>query len=223
MGGIATNYHGEVLTKLNGDPDSVVPGLMAIGEAACVSVHGANRLGSNSLIDLVVFGRAAAARCAETVEKDGKHAELPKDSADMALSRLDHFRHANGGTPTAQLRLRMQKVMQTNCAVFRTGDTLEEGHKLIHEIYNAMPDIHVTDRSMTWNSDLVETLELDNLIAQSVVTMDSALNRKESRGSHAREDYPLRDDKDWMKHTLAWLDMKTSKVIAYIEPKARVY
>src|SRR6186713_3724138 len=160
MGGIATNYHGEVLTKLNGDPDSVVPGLMAIGEAACVSVHGANRLGSNSLIDLVVFGRAAAARCAETVEKDGKHAELPKDSADMALSRLDHFRHANGGTPTAQLRLRMQKVMQTNCAVFRTGDTLEEGHKLIHEIYNAMPDIHVTDRSMTWNSDLVETLEL---------------------------------------------------------------
>jgi succinate dehydrogenase / fumarate reductase flavoprotein subunit len=238
MGGIATNFHGEALTKKNGDPDSVVPGLMAIGEAACVSVHGANRLGSNSLIDLVVFGRAAAARCAETVEKDGKQAELPKDSADLALSRLDHFRHASGGTPTAELRLRMQKVMQTNCAVFRTGETLQEGHNLIHEVYGAMPDIHVTDRSLTWNSDLVETLELDNLIAQSMVTMDSALNRKESRGSHAREDFPNRDDKNWMKHTLAWLDMKSGKVtidyrpvhtytmtndIAYIEPKARVY
>ncbi len=238
MGGIQTNYHGEVLTKKNGDPDSVVPGLMAIGEAACVSVHGANRLGSNSLIDLVVFGRAAAARCAETVEKNGKHAELPKDAADLALSRLDHFRHASGGTPTAELRLRMQKVMQSHCAVFRTGETLEEGHTLIHEVYGAMPDIRVTDRSLTWNSDLVETLELDNLIAQSVVTMDSALNRKESRGSHAREDFPKRDDKDWMKHTLAWLDMKSGKVtidyrpvhaytmtndIAYIEPKARVY
>jgi succinate dehydrogenase / fumarate reductase flavoprotein subunit len=238
MGGIQTNYHGEVLTKKNGDPDSVVPGLMAIGEAACVSVHGANRLGSNSLIDLVVFGRAAAQRCANTVEKNGQHAELPKDSADLALSRLDTFRHASGGTPTAALRLKMQKVMQNNCAVFRTGETLEEGHKLIHEVYASMPDVRVTDRSLTWNSDLVETLELDNLIAQAVVTMDSALNRKESRGSHAREDFPNRDDKDWMKHTLAWLDMKSGKVtidyrpvhtytmtndIAYIEPKARVY
>ncbi|ARP98998.1 succinate dehydrogenase flavoprotein subunit [Pseudorhodoplanes sinuspersici] len=238
MGGIATNFHGEVLTKKNGDPDTVVPGLMAIGEAACVSVHGANRLGSNSLIDLVVFGRAAALRCAETIEKNGKHAELPKDSADLALSRLDKFRNASGGTPTAELRLSMQKVMQSNCAVFRTGATLDEGHKLIHAVYAGMPDIHVTDRSMTWNSDLVETLELDNLIAQAVVTMDSAQNRKESRGSHAREDFPERDDKNWMKHTLSWLDMQTGKVtidyrpvhtytmtndISYIEPKARVY
>ena len=200
-----------MLTKKNGNPDTVVPGLMALGEAACVSVHGANRLGSNSLIDLVVFGRAAALRCAETVEPDGKHAELPKDSADLALSRLDHFRNANGGTPTAELRLEMQKVMQTNCAVFRTGEMLEEGHKLIHEVYGAMPDIKVTDRSLIWNSDLVETLELDNLIAQAVVTMDAALNRKESRGAHAREDFPDRDDKNWMKHTLAWLDDRRAR------------
>jgi succinate dehydrogenase / fumarate reductase flavoprotein subunit len=238
MGGIATNFHGEVLTKKNGDPDAVVPGLMAIGEAACVSVHGANRLGSNSLIDLVVFGRAAALRCSETVEANGKHAELPKDSAELALSRLDRFRHASGSQPTAQLRLKMQKVMQNNCAVFRTGETLEEGHKLIHQVFDEMPEVHVTDRSLIWNSDLVETLELDNLIAQAVVTMDSANNRTESRGSHAREDFPDRDDKNWMKHTLAWLDPKTGKVtidyrpvhaytltndIAYIEPKARVY
>ncbi len=238
MGGIATNFHGEVLTKKDGDPDSVVPGLMAIGEAACVSVHGANRLGSNSLIDLVVFGRAAAIRCAEIMQSGDKQPELPADSADLSLSRLDHFRHASGGTPTAQLRLTMQKVMQNHCAVFRTSETLDEGHKLIHGVYDGMPDIHVTDRSLTWNSDLIETMELDNLIAQAVVTLDSARNRTESRGSHAREDYPDRDDKNWMKHTLAWLDSKTGKVaidyrpvhaytmtndIAYIEPKARVY
>jgi succinate dehydrogenase / fumarate reductase flavoprotein subunit len=238
MGGIAANYHGEALTKKNGDPDTVVPGLMALGEAACVSVHGANRLGSNSLIDLVVFGRAAAQRCAETIARDDKHPELPKDSADASLTRLDRFRYAGGGTPTAQLRSRMQKVMQTNCAVFRSGEVLEEGHKLIHDVRLGIADISVTDRSLIWNSDLIETLELDNLVAQAVVTMDSALNRMESRGAHARQDFPTRDDKNWMKHTLAWLDSETGQVtfdyrpvhaytltndVSYIEPQARVY
>jgi succinate dehydrogenase / fumarate reductase flavoprotein subunit len=237
MGGIATNYHGEAVTLKNGNPDTVIPGLMALGEAGCVSVHGANRLGSNSLIDLVVFGRAAAHRCAELLTPGEKRPDLPKDSADLALSRLDKFRHASGGTPTAQLRLNMQRVMQNNCAVFRTGEVLEQGHKLIHDVYDNMPDVKVSDRSLIWNSDLIETLELDNLIAQAVVTMDSAKNRTESRGGHAREDFPDRDDKNWMKHTLAWIDGKggvtidyrpvhtytLSNDIAYIEPKARVY
>src|SRR5262249_31431868 len=176
MGGIACNYHGEVLAKKNGNPDTVVSGIMALGEAACVSVHGANRLGSNSLIDLVVFGRAAAQRCAEIVAAGEAQPELPKDSAELSLSRLDKFRHAAGGTPTAQLRLNMQKVMQTNCAVFRTGEVLQEGHKLIHDVFGGVGDLRITDRSLIWNSDLVETLELDNLLAQAVVTMDSALN-----------------------------------------------
>jgi succinate dehydrogenase / fumarate reductase flavoprotein subunit len=237
MGGIATNYHGEALTKKNGNEDYVIPGLMALGEAACVSVHGANRLGSNSLIDLVVFGRAAALRCAEVVTPGEKHADLPPDSADRALSRLERFRNAAGGTPTAQLRERMQGVMQNNCAVFRTGEMLAEGSRLIHELYAGISDIRVTDRSLIWNTDLVETLEFDNLIAQAVVTMDSALNRTESRGSHAREDFPDRDDKRWMKHTLAWMDEKSNVTIdyrpvhaytltnevAYIEPEKRVY
>jgi succinate dehydrogenase / fumarate reductase, flavoprotein subunit len=238
MGGIPTNYHGEVLTKKDGNSDTIVPGLMALGEAGCVSVHGANRLGSNSLIDLVVFGRAAALRCAELIEPNEKHAELPKNSADMSLARLDRFRNADGATPTAELRSHMQKVMQTNCAVFRTGEILGEGSKLIHEVMVGAGETKVFDRSLIWNSDLVETLEFDNLIAQAVVTMDSAVNRTESRGAHAREDHPDRDDKNWMKHTLAWLDFTTRKVtidyrpvhtytmtneIQYIEPKARVY
>jgi succinate dehydrogenase / fumarate reductase flavoprotein subunit len=238
MGGIATNYHGEVVIKKAGNDDHVVPGLMALGEAGCVSVHGANRLGSNSLIDLVVFGRAAGLRCAEVVEKGSKHPDLPKNSADLPLSRLDRFRHAAGGTPTAELRAKMQAVMQSNCAVFRTGDVLEEGTKLIREVHSGVPDLKVSDRSMIWNSDLVETLEFDNLIAQAIVTMDSAVNRTESRGAHAREDFPDRDDKNWMKHTLAYLDTETAKVklddrpvhtytmtndVQYVEPKARVY
>jgi len=238
MGGVATNYHGEALTKKNGDADTVVPGLMALGEAACVSVHGANRLGSNSLIDLVVFGRAAAHRCADALTPDDKQPELPKDSAEKSLARLDRLRYAAGGTPTAELRTKMQKVMQTNCAVFRTGEVLEEGHRLIHDVLAGAGDVRVTDRSLIWNTDLVETLEFENLIEQAVVTMDSAVNRTESRGAHAREDYPDRDDKNWMKHTLAWFDEATAKVtidyrpvhtytmtneIAYIEPKARVY
>jgi succinate dehydrogenase / fumarate reductase flavoprotein subunit len=238
MGGIPTNFHGEVLTKVGGDPDKVVPGLMAIGEAACVSVHGANRLGSNSLTDLVVFGRAAALRCAATVKPGEKHRDLAKDAGDNSVARLDWARNANGALNTAEMRARMQRIMQDNCAVFRTGEVLEEGHKLIHQVWSSADDIRVSDRSLIWNTDLVETLEFQNLIVQAVATMDSALARTESRGAHAREDYPERDDEKWMKHTLSFVDDKAKKVvlddrpvhtytlsndIQYIKPKARVY
>ncbi|MXO85458.1 succinate dehydrogenase flavoprotein subunit [Altererythrobacter aurantiacus] len=242
MGGIPCNYHGEVVTiGKDGNPDTVVPGLFAVGEAACVSVHGANRLGSNSLIDLVVFGRATGHRLKELIKPGASQAELPKDSAEMALGRLDHFRYANGGSPTAQIRSDMQKTMQKHAAVFRDSKLMAEGVSQLAQTYQRMNDIHVTDRSLIWNSDLVETLELDNLIAQAAVTMSSAENRKESRGAHAHEDFPERDDKEWMKHTAAWFDGwggKGGEVkidyrpvheytltddIDYIEPKKRVY
>jgi succinate dehydrogenase / fumarate reductase, flavoprotein subunit len=238
MGGIPTNYHGEVLTKVGADPDSVVPGLMAVGEAACVSVHGANRLGSNSLIDLVVFGRAVGLRCEQNLEANASQASLPKDAGESHLARFDKFRTANGKTPTAQLREKMQRTMQETCAVYRTGPVLEEGVQRMAKIWAEAPDVRVTDRSMIWNTDLVETLEFDNLIAQAVVTVTGGLNRTESRGAHAREDFPDRDDEHWMKHTLAWLDMNTGKAridyrpvhtntmtneVEYIPPKKRVY
>ena len=237
MGGLQTNYHGEVVTLRNGDPDSVVPGLYSIGEAACVSVHGANRLGSNSLLDLVVFGRAVANRCAETIKPNQPHKALPASALDKSLANFDKLRFAAGSTPTSEIRDNMQHIMQSDAAVFRTGETLQQGVGKIREAFASFEDVKVSDRSLVWNSDLIETLELQNLLGQAVVTMVSAENRKESRGAHAREDFKTRDDENWMKHTLAWIDDKgntridyrpvhmntLSSDVAYIPPKERKY
>ncbi|WP_007199320.1 succinate dehydrogenase flavoprotein subunit [Hoeflea phototrophica] len=244
MGGIPTNYWGEVLNPTKKDPDKVTPGLMAVGEAGCASVHGANRLGSNSLIDLVVFGRAAAIRAGEVIDRASSIPPVNEASFEKVMTRFDAVRHANGSTPTAELREKMQRTMQEDAAVFRTQESLESGCKRMSAIWDELPDVKVTDRSLIWNSDLMETLELDNLMANAITTVYSAEARKESRGSHAREDYVEgafggRDDENWRKHSLAWVDEK-GKVkldyrpvhteliadgidIAKIAPKARVY
>ena len=237
MGGIPTNYMGEVLNPTEDDEDNTVPGLMAIGEAACASVHGANRLGSNSLIDLVVFGRSSSLRCSEIVSPGLIPEELPKNAGLNSIERLEKFRLSKGPKPTSELRSNMQRIMQNNCAVFRTDEVLQEGRGLIAEVYDSLSDIGIKDRSLIWNTDLIEALEFDNMIGQAMVTMAGAAERQESRGSHAREDFPDRDDENWMKHTLAWLsedgkikidyrrvhERTLTNDVAYIPPKERVY
>jgi succinate dehydrogenase / fumarate reductase flavoprotein subunit len=237
MGGIPTNYHGEVVTKAADGQERIVPGLMAVGEAACVSVHGANRLGSNSLIDLVVFGRAAAIRCGQLIKSDGRTQALVANAGEESVARLDRLRHAKGASTTAQIRLAMQRTMQNHAAVFRTGESLQEGIDLLEPIFASFADVSVADRSLIWNTDLIETMELENLLLQAMGTIKSALHRTESRGAQAREDYSERDDDRWLKHTLVWvaedgsvrfdyrpvqMQTLTSDVEA-IPPKARTY
>jgi succinate dehydrogenase / fumarate reductase flavoprotein subunit len=243
MGGIPTNYWGEVLNPTAENPDAVAPGLMAVGEAGCASVHGANRLGSNSLIDLVVFGRAAAIRAGQVVDREARPPSINEAAVEKIMERFDRLRHANGGSPTAALRDKMQNAMQEDAAVFRTQETLENGCRRMSEIWGELKDLRVTDHSMIWNSDLVETLELENLMANAIATVYGAEARKESRGAHAREDFDKRDDVNWRKHTLSWVAPDGKVTLAYrpvhtetmlpysnggidpkkIEPKARVY
>jgi succinate dehydrogenase / fumarate reductase flavoprotein subunit len=236
MGGIPCSVHGEVISRRVG-ADVVVPGLMAVGEAACVSVHGANRLGSNSLLDLVVFGREAARHCAREVKQGAPHRPFKADCAEAALARLDKLRHARGSRRTAEIRLDMQRIMQSDAAVFRTGATLNDGKRRLAQVFASFDDVKVSDRSLIWNTDLIETLELDNLLGQAVATMHSAENRRESRGAQAREDFPNRDDQNWLKHTLCWVDANGATTFDYrpvhlktltdevdsVPPKARTY
>jgi succinate dehydrogenase / fumarate reductase flavoprotein subunit len=237
MGGIPCNHRGEVVRPRDGDPDGIVPGLMAVGEAACVSVHGANRLGSNSLLDLVIFGREAARRCAEVITPGERHRAWAKDAGEGALARLDRLRHASGERGTAAIRVEMQKTMQLDAAVFRTGESLGQGIEKLRATFASFAQVRISDRSLIWNSDLIETLELENLLLQATATIHSAANRTESRGAHAREDFPQRDDANWLKHTLAWvqgpgqvrfdyrpvhLNTLTAEVES-IPPKARTY
>ena len=237
MGGVPANFNGQVVTSRDGNAESVVPGLMAVGEAACVSVHGANRLGSNSLLDLVVFGRAAAHFCAKTMTAGADHTPFTADAGANSVARIDRLRNSSGSRPTAEIRLEMQKIMQNHAAVFRTGESLDEGVNMLRDTFATLPEVNVSDRSLIWNTDLIETMELENLILNATATIESAANRLESRGAHAREDYADRDDVNWMKHTLSWVNDSGEVTFDYrpvhqetltdeveaIPPKARVY